>query len=686
MKATKTQVLARLREEQTLQTRAVLALVQLPPAGPAVPTAPQVAAELAAGLDGPVQVLAVDLTPDMAERLRAMNTSRDSLLRHLDGLIFVCPSGAAARFLRGMAPDLTATFDLVVDLDADQDMDWPSLASQVLRVHQRRFAELDLSGMVPHLADVVAVALPRVFQQRQLVPFSAGSPDSKRVRLLLAEPGAGKSVFLRQLACQPSPDRLRIYAPLSSWAAQSRERELPLLEWLEGHVGRLLGLASVPLVAHLYRIDVLLDGVDEVPGRGARRRLVDDALALCHDHPGATCLLASRDHVVDDLLADRLRQIGLLRLAPLDERAARALVEGFLRARRGLSADQPMPAVLRGIRRQILTHPDFVRFRQNPLLLTFLTVLADLGRGLPKQRAELYAKLVEMLIVSWQRVRTASAGRRLNRADVLRVVAPLGWRLVELGVGGLTEDELLDFLVEVDTREADAADARAAARLRLVQLGEDSALLHVVDGLWRFHHATIAEFLAARAVLQSPRLRAVLQAHTYQPRRTLVMAFALALACDLDSRDDVALPLLRALDADARRPGRYDAGVPRTLVTCLQEARSMPREPRQRLAAHVLRIALCQAMVPRRRVEALSSVAELSRISDGPIRAAFSQLLAAPADIRAADLAEIRFAQAGAPSLSWPLPWLFEDAAVDAGPLVASWIAVEDAGVRALAW
>jgi len=685
-------ILGRLREEQALQERAVLALVQLPPAGPGIPAAAQVAADLAGALRGPVEVLTVHEDEATRVRLLALNTGRDLLLRRLRAVIFVCDSGTAARFLRHTAPDLTATVDLVFDLEVEVDLSHDELGRRLQEVQGQRFRELDLSGLVPHTADVVRVSVEAVYQARRLIRPEGGARVEGGAGLLLAEPGAGKTTWMRHAAGQPS-EKLALYAPLSAWVAQARERALPLFDWLEGFTGRLLGGQPVHLGPHLGQMILLLDGLDEVPGRDARRRVVEEVLALRQEHPGFVCIVAGREHVVEDLLAEQLRRLRVLRLAPVQPAQRRHLVDALLRARRGLAATARLAPDVAHLQQEILGHRDFARFGANPLLLTFLAVLADLGRGMPAQRVELYDELVGMLIVSWQKVRTASTGRRLNRADVLRVVAPLAWRLVERGVGGLTEDELLDFLVETDARESDSGAARRAARHRLEQLREDSALLLATDGLWRFHHATIAEFLAARAVLQTPAFLGELCVDPYEPRRVQVLAFALALACDLEPRDDVALPLLEALDAKARRPGRYDAKIPRVLVTCLREAHAMPAGLRKRLAAHVLRVALCKSLHPERRLDALASVDELSSLADGPIRAALEELMARPDQVDSVGIARAwSLVERDSFRLFWfssafhlP-PVSIARAGVDATPLVRAWVSHADPCVRAMLW
>ncbi len=680
MRGSLQQITHRLLEEQELGSRAVLALVSV---GAGSRTAvSDVQGHLETSLRGPVRVVIVRTEDGDLESLRALNTDRDALLRSLRALVFLCASGEAARTLRREAPDLTATFDLSAELDEAVELSAEELGRRLREVQARRYANLELSGLVPHSTEIVRVPMEAIYQPRKLRLLEKMAGEEAGLTLLLAEPGAGKTVWMKQDAAN-TQKRLVLYAPLAAWVAQAREQSVSLLDFLQTQVGRLLGLPPVLLGPHLPGMGLHLDGLDEVPSQGDRRRIVDEALALRSQYAGLGVLISARAHVVDDLLSEQLRRVRLARFEAFNSKQGQELVGRLLRARRGIAPGTVLNKELRALQQNIVAHPDFGRFFDNPLLLTFVTVLAELGRSMPAQRAELYGELVEMLIVSWQRVRDSSTGRRLNKADVLRVVAPLGWRLVERGVGGLTEAELLDFLVELDTREDNPVAAREVARHRLDQLREDSALLHATDGLWRFHHATIAEYLAARAALLSREVLAVLLEDPYEPRRVQVLAFTLAIACDLDPRDDVALPLLKALDAKARRRGRYDARIPRTLVACLEEARSMPAALRQRLAGHVLRVALRQHLHPGRRREAWGAVKSLCALQDAPVQAAIRELVEDEGGVDADSLASYWWQWW---PLMVPLPILFERCGVDTTPLVRRWISSDAPAVRALAW
>ncbi|MFH1469102.1 MAG: hypothetical protein ABIO70_32240 [Pseudomonadota bacterium] len=157
MRADLASVILALQQEQGLQERAVLALVQLPPRFLDEPAA--VARMVSAAIEGPAEVLVVEESAAVLERLRELNTGRGLALRQFRALVFICRDGAAARLLRRTATDLTASLDLSFELDVRVEVAREALREGLLAAQRARFANLDLSGLVPHSAERVEIPL-----------------------------------------------------------------------------------------------------------------------------------------------------------------------------------------------------------------------------------------------------------------------------------------------------------------------------------------------------------------------------------------------------------------------------------------------------------------------------------------------------------------------------------------------
>ncbi|MCB9743820.1 MAG: hypothetical protein H6740_14565 [Alphaproteobacteria bacterium] len=605
-----------------------------------------VASALKAELGAHAQVMQVRETPDCRVELRRLNAERDLLLKARAFVIFLSTSGAEARFLKQHCKDLTATVDLLADVGLSVGDSWEELSDALRRVFAEKHQFIDLTGLVPHSGEPVRLPMEQVYLAEGGLTDLVRSrfPDSSPL-LVLAPPGAGKSTTLRYVCWRAasrgqvdgavedrplvSRDRLAVYLPLAAWYAAAQDRALPLGEFLGRYLGGLLQREPLELHPHHSRLVLLLDGLDEVPSTEARRELLTQAAAMARD--GAQVLVMARDLVADDLRRLELNTWTLGRLRDLPASEGLELVERILKARHDPEDPKVQERVV-ALRTRIVMDRELLAFARRPLLLTFLVILADLGRELPTHRTELYRDLVEMLITSWRRLRTDTrGGHTLRRADILRVLAPLGWQLVVRGVGGLSRQELLALLTELEgEREPDPVVAHEVAEQRLRQLEGDTALLRT-DGLWRFNHPTLAEYLAARAVLQDARVRQEVCADPYRPELTQVVAFATALSTDIEPRDDVVIELADALEQRARRRGRYDSKIPRLVAAVVEEARGLPAHRRGNLIEHALRVSLERALSPGAMGEALSALEQLLGHRDLPgVRAVASAWLVPP--------------------------------------------------------
>lgn len=603
--------IARLQEERALQGdrgRAALAVLGAAPASRA-----HVLHSLRAGLGELAAVIDVRETPASRTELRRLNSERDLLLGEQAFIVFLVTTGAEARFLKRHCKDLTAVVDLQADVEAATEGTWSAAALRLRRALADRHQFIDLTGLVPHSGEPVRLPMGETYlAEGGLADLHRNNfPDASPL-LLLAPPGSGKSTTLRYVCWSAaagaaevgSParppliaqDRLAVYLPLAAWHAAGQDRALPLDTFTGRYLGELIGEPPIDVRPQLSNLVLLLDGLDEVPSRDMRRDLLAQAAALAKE--GAQVLVTARDFVADDLRKVELEAWRPARLRELRPEDGLKLVDRILVARHGAD-DVEAKQRATALSWRIQHDPELREFARRPLLLTFLVILADLGRELPTHRTELYRDLVEMLIASWRHLRTGvRGGPTLRRADVLRVLAPLGWHLVSRGVGGLSRLELLELLTELErAREPDPALAREVAARRLEQLEGDTALLRT-DGLWRFNHPTLAEYLAARAVLQDARVRQEVCADPYRPELTQVVAFATSLATDIEPRDEVAAALADALDQRASRRGRYDSKIPRVVAAVVEEARGLPASRRRVLVEHALRVTLAQALSP----------------------------------------------------------------------------------------
>ncbi|GEM_PF-3193554 len=338
--------------------------------------------------------------------------------------------------------------------------------------------------------------------------------------VILGPPGAGKTTFLRHLAWARAEDeRIPLLVPLGRLdaALEGGHRLLDAaLDFLTGNEpkSKLFKVALEQAIAE-GKVLWLWDALDEV--RTHRKEVIADLEALAAksypmvitSRPMGYTSIAGLEAVYDIL--------------PLQAEAARAFVERWFRAlaeARGVE-DAWVKERQQWMERQLDEHPGLREVARNPLMLTFLAVLAgdDPRQDFPRRRKDLYARFVEQLITSWEAWKRGGKEIVLlsgfNDPSEAREIALFGfqriaWHLHLAYTGKVTQathrmmKETLakDLQAELDIQRL---KARGLAE-KLLDFWQragllDAYILHGVDYL-AFRHLTFQEYGAARALAE----------------------------------------------------------------------------------------------------------------------------------------------------------------------------------------
>jgi formylglycine-generating enzyme required for sulfatase activity len=346
--------------------------------------------------------------------------------------------------------------------------------------------------------------------------------------VLLGDPGAGKTTFLKFLAVALATGqgeklglggRLPVVLPLAAYAnalAALPAGDLPLERFLAQYyeVERGIGL---PLGALIDRglaegsLLVLLDGLDEVRDEALRLRVVRrvEELFRLHRRAGNKFVLTSRIvgyrevRIAADGLAEATlidfddEEVGLFLEQWTGALERAALGEGAVAAAAARSEKAGLLAALEA-------NPGIRALAANPLLLTILALMKRQGVTLPERRVELYRVYVETLLRNWNLARSlwGRSGRDLDVVETRRILAPLAlWmHRAAPGVGLVKEGDLLRELERVYGGRGHA-DPEGSARAFLDDVRRHSALLLDRGGRqYGFIHLTFQEYLAAVAL------------------------------------------------------------------------------------------------------------------------------------------------------------------------------------------
>lgn len=342
--------------------------------------------------------------------------------------------------------------------------------------------------------------------------------------VVLGDPGAGKTTFLKYLTLSVAlgkgdelglGERLPILLPLSAYANQLAEKDVPLLEFAAAHpTGCGLALPLSDLLDRALaqgKALLLLDGLDEVRDSRLRRVVVDRLQDFCsrYRRAGNRLVLTSRIVGYREVrpTGDGWQEATLVDFEEEEiEEFVTRWTSGLEQAARGEgaagvdAAQREQEELLHAVR-----HSEGVRsLAANPLLLTILALMKRQGVTLPERRVQLYQKYVETLIQHWNLARglDGRAGRELDALETMRVLAPLALWMHETspGAGLVPEWRVIDQLTAILASRG-RAEPEAAARAFLGDVRQHTGLLLDRGGeRYGFIHLTFQEYLAAVAL------------------------------------------------------------------------------------------------------------------------------------------------------------------------------------------
>ncbi|MCI0457734.1 MAG: NACHT domain-containing protein [Gemmataceae bacterium] len=346
--------------------------------------------------------------------------------------------------------------------------------------------------------------------------------------MIRGEPGSGKTTALRHAARayargltaegrDPKQSRVPLMVPLADFAkARERDRDMSLVRFV---VTRTLGDASSDYwaqVEHHLELElkrgsclVLLDGLDEV---GGDRDLLT-VLRTLVDHAGQNqFVLTSR---IVGLDAGPWRKLGFaaFQVARWGGEDIREFARRWY-AGRPVSGRKPAKKQLdqraAEFTTAILSHPPLREIASNPLMLTILAALHYANAILPRRRIDLYAKIVEVMLETWEASkREARPGDPLH--GIVLEAREFGWLLARLALRMQREDCIIrprwwvnDFVQQFlrDQLALDGEQVKEQGERVVRYLCERTGLLvERADGVFGFCHRTFQEYFAARGLL-----------------------------------------------------------------------------------------------------------------------------------------------------------------------------------------
>jgi formylglycine-generating enzyme required for sulfatase activity len=385
--------------------------------------------------------------------------------------------------------------------------------SRDLRLAGRVLAEEEAAGMGERLSASVPV-LDLLREHSGLV--------------LLGDPGAGKTTFLKVLALTLAAGqgealalggRLPILLPLAAYANALAIRDVPLDRFVARYYEEERGI-QVPLGALLSQALergsalLLLDGLDEVREEGRRHLVVDRVRDFYSRHRqagdgGNRFVLTSRIVGYREVRL-AVEGLGECTLVDFDDKEIESFLERWTKVvERAAGGETEVSraraeAERQGLLAAVQSNPGVHSLAANPLLLTILALMKRQGVTLPDRRVELYKTYVETLLKHWNLARglAGRSGRDVDMLETIKVLAPLALWMHEVspGIGLVEEGDMLRKLETLCARRGHADPAGAAESFLTDVRQSSSLLLCRGEHHFGFIHLTFQEYLAAVAL------------------------------------------------------------------------------------------------------------------------------------------------------------------------------------------
>jgi formylglycine-generating enzyme required for sulfatase activity len=375
---------------------------------------------------------------------------------------------------------------------------------------------LRTSGGAVYQFDIDAIYTPLTTvlaheaDDEEAVPLQAAL--EKRRLVLVGDPGAGKSTFLRRIAFAACETLLGKNPLAAEELIPQKPCPVPLYisaASLANHIQKHLRDSTSPADAHspewlshyLGELDadldggfiLLLDGLDEVSDLARRKNIAKLLESAARTYAKTPIVATSRPPAYGGETV--IPGFATVQIRPLEPAAVETFVEKWCRAL--YPAEETAKKHQTELLEEIRSRPEIQRMAVNPVMLTALAALHWNQKCLPDQRSELYESVLKWLAES----REAQTGR--SAVQCLAMMEYLAYTMHTDAKGKQVEitRHAAARILAPRFREVEEEHERIASAERFLAGEEtDSGILISRGNTVKYWHLTFQEYLTAKAL------------------------------------------------------------------------------------------------------------------------------------------------------------------------------------------
>ena len=393
---------------------------------------------------------------------------------------------------------------------------------------------------IQNLEEAYRQAKERSFQQQDCQKQEGLKiANQKQYLMVLGQPGAGKSTFLRKIGLEAlkgkkggfKHDRIPVFIELKSFISSQIDIEKLIVEEFS-----ICGFPSseqfIAKALEQGKLLILLDGLDEVPTVNTND-VISKIQNFVDRYDKNNFIVSCRTAAY----RNNFQRFTDVKLADFDDTQIEQFIGNWFQSEVG-TAQKCW---------QLLQKPEYAAAKElahTPLLLTFLCLIYDRSQNFPNNRSVLYKKALRILLEEW------AAEKRIQKEEIyqglsteleeslLSEIAYTGFEADKLFFSQREVVEQLKTFLATNLNVPKHLDGEAVLNAIAVQQG---ILVERAEDVFSFSHLTLQEYLTAQYIADNNLIEQLVTDHLSDLRWREVFLLVAGLVRAKNGADDLLL-------------------------------------------------------------------------------------------------------------------------------------------------